>query len=349
MIDLQSKSAGPLERLFNYSITGSSKAMRKKMLADTYVLDRVAILGQWTTLYASPNTGKTLLVLWMLKQALEAGRIDGASVFYVNADDSYRGVVEKTELAEEWGFHMLAPNQNGFSSSDITQLMIDLAESGEAHGVVLVLDTLKKFTDLMQKKEAANFGNISRGFVSSGGTLVCLAHTNKHKSGDGRSVYSGTSDIRDDSDCVYIIEKADGSQVDGISSVEFVNDKARGDVADRLSFSYKRFSGQSYRDLIASVQCIDAVEMGWRRLKSEMAARLEEDTPYIEAICAAIESGITSKAKLVSHVNSETGLSHNKLRKLIADRTGTDYGIGHRWSLSVGSHNTSTYALIQPD
>ena len=65
---------------------------------------------------------------------------------------------------------------------EITDLMIELAETGQAKGVIIILDTLKKFTDLMQKKEATQFGIISRGFVAAGGTLICLAHTNKHKS-----------------------------------------------------------------------------------------------------------------------------------------------------------------------
>jgi len=119
-----------LDRLHGYSITGSSEAMRQQMLDDTFVLQDVAILGQWTTLYAAPNTGKTLLTLWLLREALQQHTLDGDYVFYVNADDNYRGIVEKTELAEQWGFHMVAPNQNGFNSAEITQLMIELSETG---------------------------------------------------------------------------------------------------------------------------------------------------------------------------------------------------------------------------
>ena len=37
-------------------------------------------------------------------------------------------------------------NQNGFNSAEITQLMIEISETGEAKGVVIILDTLKKFT-----------------------------------------------------------------------------------------------------------------------------------------------------------------------------------------------------------
>ena len=168
------------------------------------------MLGQWTTIYAAPNTGKTLLTLWLLKENLLSNNLDGDFVFYVNADDNFKGIVEKTELAEQWGFHIIAPNQKGFSTSQITELMVDLAETGEARGVIIILDTLKKFTDLMHKRDASEFGIISRSFISAGGTLICLAHTNKHKNAEGKSIYSGTSDIRDDSDCAFIIDKVEG-------------------------------------------------------------------------------------------------------------------------------------------
>ena len=197
-----------LSKLHGFSITGNSKEMRQQMLDDTFVLKDIAILGQWTTIYAALTPVNPTFIV-VTKEALEDIRIDGHYVFYVNADDNFKGIVEKTELAEKWGFHMLAPNHNGFNSIQITSLMSDLAETGHAKGVVIILDTLKKFTDLMQKQEATQFGIISRGFVSAGGTLICLAHTNKHKSADGKPIYGGTSDIKDDSDCVFIIDKTD--------------------------------------------------------------------------------------------------------------------------------------------
>ena len=131
-----------LDRLQSYSITGSSEAMRQQMLDDMFVLKDIAILGQWTTFYAAPNTGKTLITLWLLREALQDFCLDGDDVFYVNADDNYRGIVEKTELAEHWGFHMVAPNLNGFNSAEITDLMIELTETGQAKGVIIILDTL---------------------------------------------------------------------------------------------------------------------------------------------------------------------------------------------------------------
>ena len=196
-----------LQQLNQYSLTGQSAKLRQQMLADQFVLKNIAIMGQWTTIYGAPNSGKTLITNWLLREALMSDAIDGERVYYINADDNYRGLVEKIELAEDWGMHMIAPHHNKFAVNQIPELLTELGNDGGARGAVVVLDTLKKFTDLMDKRAASQFGIAARGFVSAGGTLIALAHTNKHVGADGKSIYSGTSDIVDDSDCCFIIEK----------------------------------------------------------------------------------------------------------------------------------------------
>jgi len=98
--------------LSRFSLNGSAAEMESKMLDDTFVLGRMAILGQSTVLYAPPNAGKTLISLWLLIHAIQQGDINGADVFFVNADDNHRGLTHKLKLAEEHGFHMLAPGYN---------------------------------------------------------------------------------------------------------------------------------------------------------------------------------------------------------------------------------------------
>jgi len=237
--------------------------MKKKMLEDVFVMKDIAILGQWTAVYASSNTGKTLLTLWLLREQIKGGVVAGSNIFYVNADDTYRGAVEKTELAEKWGMQVLIPNNKGFEHNHINTLMKKLAGDDQAKGVVIVLDTLKKFTDLMDKRLASAFGEVARQFVSAGGTLICLAHTNKHKDADGKGIYSGTSDIVDDSDCVYVIDKV-STEDNGVSSthtVEFNNIKARGDVDSTAAFSYQKQVGQSYEELLNSVKRVGSYDV----------------------------------------------------------------------------------------
>ena len=337
-----------IKGLRDYSITGQSAKMRQQMLDDTFVLKDIAILGQWTTIYAAPNTGKTLITLWLLKEALYGDFIDGDLVFYVNADDNFKGLTDKTELAEKWGFHLIAPNQRGFKSSQITNLMIEIMQADEARGVVIILDTLKKFTNLMHKQEASDFGNIIREFISAGGTMIGLAHTNKHRSADGKPIYSGTSDIRDDSDCAFIIDKVDGRFFEDEVAIEFVNDKARGDVADKVSFSYSRKRGQTYAELVDTVKRLDEGRMEQLKSTAEVARKLEDDAGVITAVRDAINQKVTSKAAIIKHVNEETGIPQQRIRKTIFERTGTMYDLGDRWGLTVGARNKQVYHMLKP-
>ncbi len=189
-----------------FSMQGQAEVMRKQMLDDVFVLAFLALLGQATTIYARANTGKTLLVLWMLIQSIIAGRIKGENVIYINADDTYAGFIQKLDLAEQYGFHMLMPNQNGFDPQAMQGYLRQMIDHDTARNSIIVLDTLKKFTDLMDKKAGSGFMSRVREFIAAGGTVISLAHTNKNKNGEGKSVFCGTSDVVDDCDCVYILD-----------------------------------------------------------------------------------------------------------------------------------------------
>ena len=258
-----------LEQLSAYAMNGRSAQMRQQMLDDKYVLDRIAILGQWTTLYAAPNGGKTLLTLWMLIQQVKAGEIDGSKIYYVNADDHYKGSVEKLELLEPHKINVLIPNQNNFDTDKLTQLIGQLTKDKQAMGQVIILDTLKKFTDLMDKKASSEFGKLARTFVGAGGTIIALAHTNKNKDEEGKGVAGGTSDIMDDCDCAFLIE---GRGPDGHNQYRaiFDNRKARGDVAQKVAFQYSKLDGCTYEQLLNSI-----VRLGKKEAK---AARQRKPT-----------------------------------------------------------------------
>ena len=341
---------GPLGRLKGFSITGRSSDLRQQMLDDKFVLDQIAILGQWTNLYAAPNTGKTLLTLTMLRDQIRANVICGEQVFYVNADDTYRGMVEKLEIAESIGLQMLVPNQQGFVVSNIVDLMSDLAIANEAANVVIVLDTLKKFTDLMDKRVASQFGNIARGFVAAGGTLITLAHTNKHKDSQGKSIYSGTSDITDDGDCFYIIDKIGVDKGFGTEryTVEFTNDKNRGDVAGTVGFSFEKRVGETYADLLDSVKRLSSGEIERSKVAKEVQAELDDDADLIAAVADCLGAGINTKSAIVKKVRESTGDSNDKVRKLMAKRTGTFYELGHRWTVIKGANNAQFYQVLPP-
>jgi archaellum biogenesis ATPase FlaH len=326
-----------------FALNGNSAVMREKMLKDTFVLDNIAILGQATAIYAKPNTGKTLIVLWMLIESIKARRIKGENVFYINADDTYKGLVTKLEIAEQYGFQMIAPSHGGFETNNFQSYIRQVIDNDTAHGVVIILDTVKKFTDLMDKKQASNFMKIGREFISSGGTLIMMAHTNKNRDTDGKVVFAGTSDVVDDCDCAFILDEV--TKTDYSKQVLFENFKSRGDVSRELAFTYSIIEKQSYNDLIDSVQLVDAATIEQVKKEKIVAAKLEKDAVAIEVITDGINQGNHKQPDLLRYAK-EAGVSDAKCRKTLKDYAGEKWSNSSLWRVINGEKNAKIYYLL---
>lgn len=326
-----------------FALNGRSTEMRLKMLDDRYVLGRLAILGQATAFYAKPNSGKTLLTIWLLIDAIKNGGINGEDVFYINADDNYKGLVIKLEIAEKYGFNMIAPNENGFETPKFMEYLAELICSDTAGGKVIILDTLKKFTNIMDKKISTEFGRMMRGFVSKGGTIIMLAHTNKNRNDEGKVVFSGTSDIVDDVDCAYTLDVTGCSG--SVKTVLFENIKSRGDVDKEAVYTYQE-KASDYMELLNSVQAVadDVIESAKAMRATD--AKLEKNQEAIEAILEAIEAGHTLKTELINEAAKASGISAGKIRKALKDHTGEDYSKGHRWKEVRGEKSAKVYKAL---
>lgn len=326
-----------------FALNGRSTEMRLKMLDDRYVLGRLAILGQATAFYAKPNSGKTLLTIWLLIDAIKNGGINGEDVFYINADDNYKGLVIKLEIAEKYGFNMIAPNENGFETPKFMEYLAELICSDTAGGKVIILDTLKKFTNIMDKKISTEFGRMMRGFVSKGGTIIMLAHTNKNRNDEGKVVFSGTSDIVDDVDCAYTLDVTGCSG--SVKTVLFENIKSRGDVDKEAVYTYQE-KASDYMELLNSVQAVadDVIESAKAMRATD--AKLEKNQEAIEAILEAIEAGHTLKTELINEAAKASGISAGKIRKALKDHTGEDYSKGHRWKEVRGEKSAKIYKAL---
>ena len=326
--------------LKKFSMQGQAEVMRKQMLDDVFVLANLALLGQATTIYARANTGKTLLVLWMLIQSIIAGRIKGENVIYINADDTYTGFIQKLELAEKYGFHMLMPNQNGFDPQAMQGYLRQMIDHDTARNSIVVLDTLKKFTDLMDKKAGSGFMSRVREFIAAGGTVISLAHTNKNKNGEGKSVFCGTSDVVDDCDCVYILDAV--NTTDSLKVVLFENIKNRGNVAKELAVSYSVAQGETYLQMFDSVKVSTEEEASQAKVEIAVNAELNHDKDAIEAITEVLETkqGSCAKTELLKLAHGLTCVSRRLLGKILEKYTGS------LWVKSTGDKNLHSYQLI---
>jgi hypothetical protein len=326
--------------LDKYSLRGTLEEMERLNVDAVYVLGQIALLGQLTAIYAAPNSGKTLLILWLLIERIKDGRIDPSNIYYINVDDDHNGLTEKLHLAEEYGFHMLSDGYQNFDTDDFLRIMRDMIEKDQAHGVIIILDTLKKFTDLMDKRKSSNFTTVVRQFALKGGTLIALAHTNKHLGSSGKLVYGGTNDIMCDFDCAYTLDIVSDKNDERI--VVFENTKRRGSVVKSAAYSYSTEDGIAYPALLLSVASIDESQIDSLKVIEQQ----KSDAEIIGMVKACISEGINSKMKLADAIAERARVSKRNALKIIDKYTGENQE-QHIWKFTVRDRGAKMYVLLE--
>ena len=324
---------------YKFSLRGHSAEIERNLVEQVYVMDSIAIKGQYTMLYASPNAGKTLFSLYFLTEAVKMGRVNPDKLFYFNMDDMGNGLLEKNTIAEEYGFHMITSGFNDFTASVFLNHIEEMVENNSAKDVVLVLDTAKFFVNLMNKNEASAFNQKIRPFVAKGGTVIALAHTNKNPDQSGKSKFCGTSDMVDDCDCAYMLNSVSSEK--NVKVVEFENIKSRGTVLSKVGYQFTKEDDSSYVDIFLSVKKVNENEL--TSLKQEEEHKT--DAELINAVIITIKEGINSKMKLAETAGKRVDVSKRKMNKLIEKYTGEDPGF-HKWKFTVGARGSKEFTLI---
>ena len=315
------------------------------MLADKFILGRIAILGQSTVIYAKPNHGKTLLMIWLLIKAVECGDINPDDVFYINADDHHKGATQKLKLAEKHGFRMLVPGYKGFNAGMLAEYLAALIDQGAAHGKVVILDTVKKFTDIMDKKKGSAFGESVRQFVSHGGSVIMLAHTNKHRNAEGNLIFSGTSDLVDDADAAYTLDIVMEEKDSGVRTVKFINFKNRGDNALEEVYEYNYGENRSYVERLASVRTINNNEKEFVELHAIRSQIYERNREAVNVITNLIQAGVNKKTELINAAMDASGLSKSLIVRALIEHEGDTDKEYQFWHVKVEDKNTHVYQL----
>lgn len=331
-------SHNPLRK---YNLVGSLDELRKQMQEQSPLLGDICARGQAGVWYAKPNSGKTLITVSLLREAIINENIVGRDVYYVAADDTASGVVEKLELLQAYEVNVLAPGYKGFQAKDLPAILRSIIADDQAAGSFVILDTLKKFVPLMDKRESSAFADIVRQYVMKGGSLLGLAHTNKRLGNDGKPIFAGTSDILDDFDSGYTIVEVpqQSSRLERI--VQFDCIKSRGNVAQQATYCYSIANGLSYAELVDSVRVIDTETASQLRQEADQMA----DADVIEAIIDCLTEGIDSKMDVARTISRRGKIGRQAVCRIIDKYTGDDPG-SHRWTFVRGAHGKQTYSIL---
>ncbi|MXP47438.1 AAA family ATPase [Altererythrobacter luteolus] len=320
-----------------FSLAGMGAELERHAKEHTGLLGGAILFGQSTVIYAPPNAGKTLIVLHLLSEGVDRKTIRAQNVYYINADDSGRGVAEKVVLLDELQANTLVPGMSGFTTSRLSEAIAEMVTSDQCNDVIVIIDTLKKFVDLMDKAKSAGFGNLVRQFTLKGGTFVALAHTRKNGSPDGQPIYGGTSDIVEDFDAACLLVPLEERTSRNEKIVQFQFTKRRGPNDDE-AYSYDDAKDLSYAERLASVKSVDAVEFD----KYSEADAQRSDQQIIEAIRACLTDGVEQKMAISREAAARSGASRRAIINVLERYTGDDPA-KHLWNYSIRERGAKVF------
>ena len=311
--------------------------MKQRAQDAVFILPEIAMVGDCTILNAGPNTGKTLLTLWLLSRRNKKAT-EHLQIFYINADDSFNGGIEKMEILRGEGINTLIPNQNGFEPNDLSKIIKAAIKADACGRMVLILDTLKKFVSTMDKNDARIFNIMVRTFTQAGGTLIALAHTNKSKDADGKSIAEGVGDFHSDFDCAYTIDKVAAITEGAMRTVRFENTKLRGPNSMKVTFEYDAGEKKSWHRRYQSVKQVGEEEARANADKALADAQLDKDQPVIDYLLATMAEGAVSHSGLCQNNLGDPATGSRGTREKVLTRY-----MDIKWRRSKGGNGGWNY------
>jgi len=265
-------------------------------------------------------------------------------IYFVNADDkNKRAIAEKQKLLRSHGIEQLAPGWYGFRPTMLTAMLRSAIADESASSTIVILDTAKKFMDLLDRKSVNTFNTELEGFTAAGGTVVATGHVNKHKNENDEYVYKGTSDVVDDWHCAWL-----GTPIKGEGATRFINFsnlKARGDVPNAVTFSFEE-SRDDYQLMFESVTRVPKNQEERLNQEAKFRRETEHHADVIEAIKAEIAAGNDSKTVILRNV-AKSGTEPERVVLSILDQfTGIASDGGALWKVTRGRHNKHIYTVL---
>lgn len=326
--------------LHKFSLLGMGNELEKEAVAKTPLLGDVCFTGDVTLWGAPPNSGKTLFAIGLLADAIMKRAIAPERTFYLNLDDSMSGVVEKVKILQDYGVHVLAEGYRDFTSGKVQGLLEAMIADKSARGSFVIVDTLKKIVDPMDKRKTVEFMKLARRFSLAGGSILLLAHTNKQRSGTGKLILAGVADLQDDCDTAYLLDRVIKGET---QQIVFDNVKRRGGGACRSVYTCSASPDMGYVDRLLSI------EFAGTNPEFDETKPIEKvsEEVIVETLELAIHHGTVKKMFLIDLVRLVTKATRKRVKEVLEKHTGPDPSV-HLWDYTVQAANANVYRLHRP-
>jgi hypothetical protein len=306
-------------------LTKNPSALKKALSKVSHPMkSKVVAMTELSVVYGPTGSGKTLVILSdTILDKTNRGKED---VVYVNLDDSAIGLAEKAEILAEPKIKMIKEFN--------IMMLYSMIDENVAKGKVIIIDTVKKIVNLMHKAQVADLMKHLKKFTHAGGTVILIAHANKHPGPDGLPVLEGVGDLKNDADCVVRVQRHK-------DIITMSNEKNRSYV--ELEAIFQTSETKDYKSLMYSVKQLSGQEAIDLKQQREQECFKEDNRRLIETVTEMIGIFPTQKTKLVKDLIDDTGLS----RRFIV--TTLELLEGDLWDLEKGPNNSKNYSLRTND
>lgn len=311
-----------------------------KLGQEEFLIDNLLIKQHILVVVAMSGGGKTTYFFWHVAKLLAK---KGNTVLYLDNDSATSDHASMREFAERYGFSFLNPDANvGTSVDELKMTLLEIANAdSDLSGWVVIIDTLKKFSNLMAKEAVKEFFKLCRRLTTRGATVVLLAHANKYRNAEGHLIPEGVGDIRSDTDDLIIFER--GKNADGGIDVTTVVDPDR-NAKVRGIFRPFSFHISPDREITFYPQPLSLVDPTQTAApKATDDEILTAAAEFLGGMCEPIMQQV-----LVNRVCDLTGAGQKRVRQLItqhSERADLPAKVGLKFWFTVGPNNRLLYRL----
>jgi hypothetical protein len=295
----------PLDALGRWLVTDEQVLTMKQ----TRIIFRDLIAMSHLAVWSAPaNAGKTQMAKFA---ASELAR--DFTVLFFQEDASAGDLPALHEHAKTHGYKLLNSTLAGSSPDEQIQALRRLArEAADLSRYVFFFDTLKKFADLMSKGGTRGFFQLMRALTQRGATVILLGHTNKHKGTDGKLIFEGVGDVRNDVDELIYLESTPKAD-DGTVTMTMKPDKVRCVIKEATFVLDTNTMTVRPADRVVDVGAILAAQR-----------QRQADEPLIACIRSTLASGGMGFDALKKAVMAESGQGRNTVSEVIDRYCGTE-------------------------
>ena len=290
----------------------------KRIESAEFIYEKLIAKGLITVVAAPPNGGKTTIAMHMARLMA----LKGFQVFYIDFDSSGVHIGEYFKYTHHANIEYWTEIDTDLDAHGLINQLVQASKlDSHQSECVYIFDTLKKFTNLMNKGKVAEFMNKMRSITRNGATVLLLAHTNKRPESDGCYLFEGVGDVKNDCDNLFYLlpmKNDDGSLT---VTVDLGDNSKKKALLEPCTFI---------------IQSDRTVKLSQEYATPESIINYENDKSEIEILLRILRNKSLNETTLIE-VAQQEGISRRQCRRILRS-----YNF---WHVTKGEKNATLYSL----